>query len=173
MKLADIVTIFEYNYWANRLILTAAARVAPEQFAAPTAFPRSGLRGTLVHIMDTEFGWRTMIENARHTDHWNAPELLETEFPTLTSIEARWREEESDMRRFLAACDDERMMEIVRYVTDEGNTRERVLWHCLYHIVNHGTQHRSEAAAILTDYGQSPGDVDFTFFLNQHPQPAS
>lgn len=31
----------------------------------------------------------------------------------------------------------------------------------------YGTQHRSEAAAILTGYGCSPGDLDFTLFLNE------
>ncbi len=44
---------------------------------------------------------------------------------------------------------------------------KRVLWHCLLHVVNHGTQHRSEAAAILTGYGYSPGGLDFTMFLNE------
>ncbi len=170
MKQADIVTIFEYNYWANRLILTAASKVSPEQFSASSTFPRGSLRGTLVHIMDAEFGWRTLLENAGKTEHWSAPDLLESDFPTLASIEARWRDEEAAMRRYLATLNDERMAGSVRYTTDEGFQRERVLWHCLYHIVNHGTQHRSEAAALLTDSGQSPGDVDFTFFLNQHPQ---
>jgi hypothetical protein len=28
-------------------------------------------------------------------------------------------------------------------------------------------QHRSEAAALLTSYGQSPGDYDFTMFLSE------
>jgi hypothetical protein len=27
--------------------------------------------------------------------------------------------------------------------------------------------HRNEAAALLTGYGQSPGDFDFTMFLNE------
>jgi len=56
----------------------------------------------------------------------------------------------------------------VRYLIPGGIVRERVLWHCLLHVVNHGTQHRSEAAALLTSYGQSPGGLDFTLFLNEH-----
>ena len=70
------------------------------------------------------------------------------------------------MRAYLASLTDADMSGFVRYTTSSGAARERVLWHCLLHIVNHGTQHRSESAAMLTSYGQSPGDVDFTLFLS-------
>jgi uncharacterized damage-inducible protein DinB len=43
----------------------------------------------------------------------------------------------------------------------------RLRWHLLYHVFSHGIQHRSEAAAMLTDYGQSPGNIDFTIFLSE------
>jgi uncharacterized damage-inducible protein DinB len=34
----------------------------------------------------------------------------------------------------------------------------------MQHIANHGTQHRSEVAAMLTEAGHSPGDIDMLFY---------
>ena len=95
-------------------------------------------------------------------------DLKRDDFPTVASLEARWREEENAMRTYLNRLSDGDMISHLRYTSSSGEPRDRILWHCLLHLVNHRTQHRSEAAALLTEYGQSPGDLDFVVFLNEH-----
>jgi uncharacterized damage-inducible protein DinB len=163
MNLTDIMILYDYNYWATKQLLIAAEKVNPEQFVAPGSFPWGGLRGTLVHTLDAEYSWRLRLHHNKDQDE----ELKESDFPSLKDLEQRWREEETLMRQYLSSLDDIALTGTIRYTIPTGLTRERVLWHCLFHVVNHGTQHRSEAAALLTDFGQSPGDVDFTYFMTE------
>ncbi len=161
MNIQDIQLIYEYNYWASGKILAASAKVTGEQFLASAEFPFGGLRGTLVHILDAEYGWRGLFEENKFGE-----EIKPEEFPDLKSLAERFHMEEQAMRAYLNGLTDEDMESHKKYTADNGEPRDRVLWNCLYHVVNHGTQHRSEAAAILTSLGASPGDLDFTVFLN-------
>ena len=162
MNIQDIQLIYNYNYWATGQILAASAKVTDEQFLAWAEFPYGGLHGTLLHILDAEFGWRGLFENNIFGADMNAED-----FPTFQSLEQKFHEEEKAMRAYLSKLKDEDMESHMRYTTETGIKRDRILWHCLVHVVNHGTQHRSEAAAILTSFGSSPGDLDFTVFLNE------
>ncbi len=162
MNIPDLRFIHSYYYCPNNP--PQAAKVTADQFLAPAEFPYGGLRGAIVHILEAEWAWRVRFEGRGDETR----ELLETEFPNLAAVEVRLKEEESTMRAYLAGLRDEDTEKSITYPIDDGKTRTRVLWHCLVHVVNHGTQHRSEAAALLTRYGQSPGDLDFTIFLNQY-----
>lgn len=164
MNILDLLTLYNYNYWATQQVLAASARVTPEQFLAPTTHSFKSVRGTLVHILDTEYGWRMLCQHQVLTSF---DDMKEAAFPTFEALQQRWNEEERAMRDYLARLTDEDLIEYVRYTLDNGQKRERVLWHCLVHVVNHGTHHRSEAAAILRGYGWSPGELDFTMYLNQ------
>jgi uncharacterized damage-inducible protein DinB len=177
MKADEIRLCFEYNYWANRRILAACEGAGEERYAASTG-PGS-LRATLVHVVDSEWGWRTICgrgfvaagaspRGAAPENPWDLRELTEADLPTLDALKDRWQTEEREMRAYLAGLTDEALNGSVRYRIDSGTVRDRLLWHCLLHVVNHGTQHRAEAAALLTGMGYSPGDVDLTVFLNEH-----
>ena len=160
MNKQDILLLYQYNRWANTKIFNAAANVTQEQFVAPGSFPHGGLRGTLVHALFAEWIWRTRWEGTSPTNRWN-PE----DFPTLESLRTRWLDEEKQLMGFVDAVTEERLNNSFDYKNTSGKPFTKILWQVMAHVVNHGTQHRSEAAAILTDLGHSPGDIDLISFL--------
>ncbi len=46
-----IIELYDYNYWANALILKQATRLSQDQFTKPTKYSAGSLRGTLVHTL--------------------------------------------------------------------------------------------------------------------------
>ena len=171
MKYDEIKLLYDYNDWADARILAACARVSPEQYAAPASYGRGGLRATMVHILDNLWQQRITLqgyyqEPLADEAAYDATELHEDAFQTLTVLQERWRIEQQEMRAYLDRLTEETLNGTIRYVIP-GAIRERVVWHILLEVIIHATQHRSEAAALLTGYGQSPGDFDFTMFLNE------
>ena len=161
MNKQDILLLYKYNQWANALILNAATNVTQEEYIAPASFPHGGLRGTLVHALFAEWIWRQRWEGVSPTKRFK-PE----DFPTFESLHARWAEEEKALMSFVERLTDEKLESKFKYNSTDGEPHERILWHVMAHMVNHGTQHRAEAAAILTDLGHSPGDIDLLYFLD-------
>ena len=168
MKVDEIKFLYDYNDWADARILAACARVSPEQYAAPGSYGRGGLRATMVHILDNLWQQRITLqgyyeEPLADEAAYDATELHEDAFPTLAVLQERWMMERQEMRAYLDTLTEETLNGTIRYVIP-GAIRERVVWHILMEVIIHATQHRSEAAALLTGYGQSPGDLDFLPF---------
>ena len=160
MNKQDLLILYKYNQWANAKILNAAAKVSQEQYLAHASFPHGGLRGTLVHALFAEWIWRNRWEGMSPM-HRLKPE----DFPTFESLFARWLDEEKQLMDFAEGLTDENLNNRFSYTNTTGKPFTKILWQAMAHLVNHGTQHRTEAAAILTDFGHSPGDIDLIYFL--------
>lgn len=163
MNKQDLLTLYDYNYWANARILRAAAQVAHADFIAPRSFSHGGLRGTLVHALSAEWIWRTRFQEKVYPTKL----LAETDFPTFADLQARWQEEERAMRTYINSLEEEQINHPIFYRTTNGAPYEHLLWQMLIHVVNHGTQHRGEAAALLTECGHSPGDIDLIIYMRE------
>jgi uncharacterized damage-inducible protein DinB len=163
MNKQDIQFLYDYNYWANARILAASAKVTPEQFVAPANLSHGSLRATLVHTLGTEVVWRRRCQEG----HSVTAMLSESELSTLETLTAYWHSEEVTMRAYLGTLTDDGLNQPIKYKTLKGVPHENTLWNLLAHVVNHGTQFRSEAAVALTVYGQSPGDLDLLLFFRQ------
>src|SRR5215216_3417468 len=155
MHTEDVLVLLGYSYWATEIILDTASRASPAQFTSRVA-PDSGsdsLRSILVHMLDTEIGWRQIVRN------------LEL-FPDLATLRDRWAPERENWFSFCRGLSHQALNEAYTYQINNGPVRTRLVWQSILHVVNHGTQHRSEAASLLTGYGYSPGDLDFNYYLH-------
>ncbi|MBI5304926.1 MAG: DinB family protein [Chloroflexi bacterium] len=162
MDVAYFQFLYDYNYWANGRLLRAAEGISDAQFIAPTAHSHGSLRGTLAHTMMAEWIWLSRWQGVSPTAL-----IREEEFPTLAALIARWRDEETKLRAFLSGLTDADLTRVIHYTNTRGQAFARPLWEMLAHVVNHGTQHRAEASAMLTALGRSPGDWDFIYFADE------
>ena len=151
MNKAGVLALFDFTYWANRHLLDVAAKLTPEQWAAPSEITDRSLRGTLVHTLDVEWSWRQRLQKRPEG------ELIPGSYPTVASLAEHWARDEAEMRAWLATLEDATLASN----WDIGDKHLIPLWCYLVHIVTHSQQQRSDAAILLTRAGHSPGNVEF------------
>ena len=163
MRAADLKTLYLYNDWANQRVLQTAAQLDAGRLVASAPLSHGTLHGTLVHTLSAEWIWRLRcaegISPSRMFD--------EAAFPTLDVLQQRWQEEGQHLLAFVCGLTDDALDRSIPYKTTRGRPMTNILWHLLVHLVNHGTQHRSEAAVVLTAFGHSPGNLDLIVFLRE------
>src|SRR5579871_3308645 len=148
MDIAYFRTLVDYNYWARDRLIAAVTRVAEAEYLAPRPMDYGSIHGTLVHAYAAESLWRNRWQGTSP-----ARMLGPTDVPSLAELAARWLEEERQIRAFLAPLTDEELQTVVHYRSTEGKEWSRRLWETLAHLINHGTNHRSEVAAAVTQLG--------------------
>lgn len=163
MHKSDLQLLYDYHYWANARILKAAGALSQEQFSAPAQHSWGGLRGTLVHALSAESIWRKRCQEQGSATR----ALSEEDFPTFAALLTRWQTEETAMRGYIESLDDDIINQPLRYAMTDGTVHETILWQILMQVVNHGTQHRAECAAMLTELGHSPGNLDLLVYLRE------
>ena len=170
MSQANLVTVeyyrwlYDYSYWARDRVLAQVAKLDQDAYLAPRALDYGSIRGTLVHWLAREAVW---------LDRWQAKAdslIGEIDLPTFSTLMERWTREEARMRAFLDDLTDPQLLLTISYESALTKNRYAIpLWQMMSHVVNHGTQHRSEVALALTQLGLSPGDLDLIVYLNSLP----
>ena len=148
MRADELRFLFAYDRWATQRVLGALDGISTAVWGRTGVVGERGLGSILVHHLGSSQRWRILFE-ARATDERVKPEL--EPLPTIDELCGRWEAEWAAVDAWLQTLTD-------GFV---ANAHEGVpVWQLLVHVVNHGTQHRAEAAALLTAEGRSPGELD-------------
>ena len=146
----DVRYLFAYDRWATEKVLAQLDQIDPAVWGNEGVVGDRGLGSILVHMLGAHQRWRLAFEGSEESPE---PEL--EPLPPAADLLERWRAELDATDRFL----DDVTPGFLAYVRD--GVRVSVM---LQHLANHGTQHRSEAALLLTQAGRSPGELDLIFF---------
>jgi len=153
-----ILEMYGFNCWGCDRILNTTEAISPSQFDLEMRFPHHTVRRTLVHVLSAEYTYRIRCQQQSKT--W----LEESQFPDLKSLRDYWVDEETKMRGYLNQLKDADLDRVVRYKISSGDEFARTRLVILTQLFFHGMQHRSEVAQILTEFGYSPGDIDYTVY---------
>jgi uncharacterized damage-inducible protein DinB len=167
MDRLQAITLVQYNAWANHRLLLKAARLSSADLSAEAGLSHHSVLGTLVHILDAQWYWRTGAQ----TGLLPHEQLSPSDYVEFRSLRRRWDLEDRLLLEFVSALPADAPLGTVSYRWRGARPRLRPLWHILQHIVNHATQHRSEIGNCLGALGLSPGDLDFIKFVSSARKP--
>lgn len=157
-----LIKQFEYNQWANGRILDQAEKLTPDQWIAKEDAEGRSVHELLAHLFSVERVWRLLSAHGLIQDgEIPGPDQL----PDVAALRDLSASESDFMAVLLNGWSDDTFTEEVLVTRWDGKTHPMVRWHMLQHLLLHSMQHRSEAALILTGYGNSPGNIDFLFFI--------
>ncbi len=145
MKLKEYLQhLYDYTYWANRRYFAVAEGLSEEQLFRKQGHSWDSVHGVLLHMLSSEWVWLQRWHGMSPKGH-----LSRQDFPTLASIQERWRTIEAEMRAFLESQSEESLEAVLSYTSFSGETFRAPLWQMLMHVPNHETHHRGELAVMF------------------------
>jgi uncharacterized damage-inducible protein DinB len=157
--------MYRYDDWATGRLLETAERLTPGQLLAPGQAGRGSIRNTLVHLISVQRRWLKWWNGALPADEAYQLQLEPADFPDLAAIRSMYNEVQQELRAFVAQLSEADLQQVLSNPMPDGTVFRMRLWQLMLHVATHGTQHRSEVAAMLTAAGASPGDLDLIFYL--------
>ena len=158
----EIITNFQkHNHWANNRIMDCCAGLTVEQYHGPSIGNFGSVHATLVHIIAVQHLWLQRWQERSPKTVFDSQD-----FADLPAVRTRWQIIQEETLLFLNQCDDGILQENRTYHNFKDAPWTYPLWQMMVHQSNHATQHRSEIAILLTEWGHSPGMLDFLYFMD-------
>jgi len=148
-----------YNEWANKRLIDwlSTKPAALLELDVPSSFP--GLKGTLVHIWDTQRFWLAILMRVQPPVSFR-----QGFYGTLDDVIVGLVEQSGTFTRYVQSLTDDEMQEEVVLTTPWVNgiqSRANFIMHCM----NHSTYHRGQLITIGHTLGLTDAPMtDYSFY---------
>jgi uncharacterized damage-inducible protein DinB len=149
---AGLPDFFKYNLWANLRLLDACAHLSDAQLDATAKGTFGSVRETLMHLFAAEEGY---VRHYNFTGTAPTPRLADlTTFPGFDELRRR---AERSGKELIAVAE---RGDLSRILSLDGGTYEAPVIAVLIQAVNHGIDHRSQIATLLSQQDSEPPELD-------------
>ncbi len=152
-------TLFSYHWHTTQQLLDCAAKLSQDDYYWKPGEGRDSVHNVLLHILRADHGWREALFSGVQ----RAP-LRRKDYPDLQALQAGFEHEQSAWSEYLDGLTEEQIKAEITLKRATGEAMTFIQWKILQHVVMHGMQHHAEIAELLTEKGQSPGNIDFLFY---------
>jgi uncharacterized damage-inducible protein DinB len=151
---------YDYHFTENRRLWDRyVTQLSDAQFMRPVEYSRGSVRDQILHLISCDTMWFSGLRGVEIPEDLNPSDFRDRE-----SIRARWDNVEQTMRDYLAALQDEMLFNKPL----DGEDKDLILWQVLLHVVNHGTDHRSQLLRLLNDLGVMTTSQDYIFYVYEN-----
>lgn len=141
---------YKHNLWANLRLLDACASLSDAQLDATMTGIYGSVRETLMHLFASEEGYAHSV-----TGEIPTPSLKEsTTFPGFDELRRRAKMS----GELLIEAAEQKDLDRTLYL--DGGTYECLAIIVMIQAINHGTDHRSQIATLLSQQGIEPPGLD-------------
>ena len=162
MTAHDVLQLFAYNKWANDRMLASLDQLSDEQFARDLGASFSSIRGTAAHIAAGEWVW---LSRWKGISPMAMPDWANE--PSLSQLKEQFAEIETERAAYLTTLPDSGVMRPVTFTLFAGTQDTHPLGPQFQHLVNHGTYHRGQIAAMLRQVGAIPASTDLIRWMRE------
>ncbi len=151
--------LFAFNMWAWKRVFPSLAALPEEEYFAERPFFWHSLHGLAVHGFSSERNWLLRSRDGRSPQPATAGE-----FPTFAALHSAWEPLWDAWQAYLGSLESSSLTSTVTYRNDEGAGFSILLDDVLRHVVNHGTEHRSQMTPVLAQLGHPTEPLDYAYF---------
>ena len=160
MTINEIRELLEYDAWATRQLMEAAATLGSSAWTRDLNGPRTSLRQQLVHLVTTVDTYRALLQGQE------PPQERPEEFAEPVALASFHDAVRERMNALLSELPGEALNTVALWHKKESVLRVSPA-EVLRHVVNHGTYHRGQVAALLKLHGVDYPETDYISWKNE------
>ncbi len=167
MNSNEILTLFDYNFWAFDRVWECISQISNEQFLEEIDYSTGSIRNLVVHIMSGNRNWMSRLQDTEMP-----PRLAFEDFDSLSKTKAKWDELKKEFLDHLNFFNQVQLDEKVEWeLLSQGLKSTNLRWEILLHLANHGTDHRAQILAILHHHFHvKTVEQDLIYYLAERKQ---